>query len=72
MRRLAPHVGDTVTDDPKPRRQGPRPRYISKTTQALLNFSFRGKIPALVIAEALQEKARREGRPLPPEEGRAS
>lgn len=29
-----------------------------------------GKIPALVIAEALREKARREGRPLPPSDGR--
>lgn len=62
-----------MSDSPKPRRQGPRPRYISKTTQALLNFSFRGKIPAVVIAEALAEKARREGRPLPPaDDGRPS
>jgi len=51
-----------------PRRR--QPRYINQTAQALLNFSFHGKIPALVIAEALEEKARREGRPLPPAERR--
>jgi hypothetical protein len=51
---------------PARRRQ---PRYINQLAQALLDFSFRGKIPALVIAEALEEKARREGRPLPPREG---
>lgn len=54
---------------PKPRR--PQPRYVNRRSLALLFFSFRGLIPALVIAEALEEKARREGRPLPPrEEGR--
>lgn len=56
---------------PKPRRS--HPRYVNATSMALLHFSFRGKIPALVIAEALREKARREGRPLPPaDEGRPS
>ena len=50
---------------PKPRRR-PQPRYVNQSSLALLHFSFRGKIPALVIAEAQQEKARREGRPLPP------
>jgi hypothetical protein len=43
-----------------------QPRYVNQTSLALLAFSFRGKIPALVIAEALREKAVREGRPLPP------
>jgi hypothetical protein len=51
---------------PARRRQ---PRYVNQHALALLDFSFRGKIPALVIAEALEEKARREGRPLPPREG---
>ncbi|MDF2712878.1 MAG: hypothetical protein K0R62_8530 [Nonomuraea muscovyensis] len=54
---------------PTPRRR-PQPRYVNQTTLALLHFSFPGQIPALVIAEALREKARREGRPLPPSEGR--
>lgn len=53
---------------PKPRRS--QPRYVNQASLALLGFSFRGLIPARVIAEALQEKARREGRPLPPAEGR--
>ncbi|MET7458494.1 hypothetical protein ABZT03_43140 [Streptomyces sp. NPDC005574] len=53
---------------PAPRR--PQPRYINQRTQALLHYAFPGKIPALVIAEALEEKARREGRPLPPSQGR--
>ena len=57
-----------MTDSPKPRRKGPPARYVNRRALTLLNFSFRGKIPALVIAEALQEKARREGRPLPPAE----
>lgn len=50
-----------------PRRR--QPRYVNRVALALLAFSFRGKIPALVIAEALEEKARREGRPLPPSTG---
>jgi hypothetical protein len=52
-----------------PRRR-PQPRYINQRALVLLAFSFPGQIPALVIAEALREKARREGRPLPPSEGR--
>ncbi|MFL4947530.1 hypothetical protein ACJ6WE_09170 [Streptomyces sp. MMS24-I31] len=52
---------------PKPRR--PQPRYVNQKALALLHFSFRGKVPAYVIAEALEEKARREGRPLPPSAG---
>ena len=55
---------------PRPRR--PQPRYVNRAALALLHFSFRGKIPALVIAEALREKARREGRPMPPSEGAAT
>lgn len=51
-----------------PRRQS-QPRYVNRRALALLRFSFLGKIPALVIAEALEEKARREGRPLPPADG---
>ncbi|MEU0200881.1 MULTISPECIES: hypothetical protein [unclassified Streptomyces] len=54
---------------PRRRRQ---PRYVNQAALALLNFSFPGKIPALVIAEALREKARREGRPLPPSVGGAA
>jgi hypothetical protein len=54
---------------PKPRRKL-HPRYVNQSSLALLRFSFPGKIPALVIAEALAEKARREGRPLPPDDGR--
>jgi hypothetical protein len=50
-------------------RRTPQPRYVNRMSLALLAFSFRGKIPALVIAEALEEKARREGRPLPPKDG---
>jgi hypothetical protein len=49
-----------------------QPRYINQASLALLAFSFRGKIPALVIAEALREKAAREGRPLPPSIGSRS
>jgi hypothetical protein len=56
---------------PAPRRR-PQPRYVNQTTLALLHFSFPSQIPALVIADALREKARREGRPLPPSEGRRS
>jgi hypothetical protein len=48
----------------KPRR--PQPRYVNQRALTLLFFSFRGLIPACVIADALEEKARREGRPLPP------
>lgn len=55
---------------PKPRRR-PQPRYVNQAALALLRFSFPGKIPALVIAEALAEKARREGRPMPPKNGGA-
>ncbi len=51
----------------KPRRS--HPRYVNHKALALLHFSFRGKIPALVIAEALREKALRENRPLPPSDG---
>ncbi|GLP64270.1 hypothetical protein TUSST3_08900 [Streptomyces sp. TUS-ST3] len=61
-----------MSDSPKPRRQGPPARYVNRRALALLGFSFRGMVPSLVIAEALAEKARREGRPLPPAEGRAS
>lgn len=58
---------------PKRRRpHGPAPKYVNQSSLALLRFSFRGKIPALVIAEALEEKARREGRPLPPSAGGAA
>ncbi|WP_030169052.1 hypothetical protein [Streptomyces sp. NRRL S-813] len=53
----------------KPRRR-PQPRYVNRRALALLFFSFRGLIPACVIADALEEKARREGRPLPPLDGR--
>lgn len=52
-----------------PKRRRPQPRYVNQRALALLAFSFRGKIPALVIAEALREKAVRERRPLPPSEG---
>lgn len=52
-------------------RRRPQPRYVNQAALALLRFSFPGKIPALVIAEALTEKARREGRPLPPSGGAA-
>jgi hypothetical protein len=55
---------------PKPARRGPQPRYVNQRALALLGFSFRGLVPACVIADALEEKARREGRPLPPREGR--
>ena len=51
--------------DPQPRRR-PQPRYVNQRALALLAFSYRGLIPACVIADALEEKARREGRPLPP------
>ena len=57
------------TPIPRPRRR-PQPRYVNQNTLALLHFSFPGQIPALVIAEALREKARREGRTLPPSDGR--
>lgn len=43
------------------KRQGHR-RYINATAELLLRDCFPGKIPALVIAEALREKAIREGR----------
>jgi len=58
--------------EPKPRRQGPPARYVNRRALTLLGFNFRGLVPSLVITEALQEKARREGRPLPPAEGRPS
>ncbi|MGW4825018.1 hypothetical protein ACWEP4_40450 [Streptomyces sp. NPDC004227] len=50
-----------------PRRR--QPRYVNQRALALLRFSYRGLVPAYVIAEALEEKARREGRPLPPRDG---
>lgn len=55
----------------KPKRR-PQPRYVNQRALALLFFSFRGLVPACVIAEALEEKARREGRPLPPSIGGAA
>lgn len=55
-----------------PKRRRLQPRYVNQAALALLRFSFAGKVPALVIAEALKEKARREGRPLPPGEGEAT
>lgn len=54
--------------DRKPRRR--QPRYVNQRALALLAFSYRGLIPACVIADALEEKARREGRPIPPSNGR--
>ncbi|MET7688031.1 hypothetical protein ABZT06_08620 [Streptomyces sp. NPDC005483] len=54
------------------RRKGPPSRYVSAASLALLRFSFPGRVPSVVIAQALEEKARREGRPLPPREGDGS
>ena len=45
---------------PKTRR-GHR-RYVNARAELLLRDCFPGLIPALVVAEALEEKARREGR----------
>ncbi|MGW2520425.1 hypothetical protein ACWC09_26120 [Streptomyces sp. NPDC001617] len=45
---------------PKTRR-GHR-RYVNATSELLLRDCFPGMIPALVIADALREKAIREGR----------
>ena len=59
----------TPAEHPKAaRRQGPPARYISRFSMALLKFSFRGRVPSVVVEEALEAKARREGRPLPPRE----
>jgi len=53
-------------------RRRPQPRYVNQKSLRLLFHSFRGMVPAYVIAEALEEKARRESRPLPPRDGRPS
>lgn len=58
-----------TTPQTKPRR-GPQPRYVNQRSLDILSTSFPGMIPAVVIAKALEEKARREHRPLPPAEGR--
>lgn len=42
-------------------RRGHR-RYVNAKAELLLRDCFPGLIPALVVAEALEEKARREGR----------
>ncbi|MFJ6561883.1 hypothetical protein ACIQMV_18880 [Streptomyces sp. NPDC091412] len=50
-------------------RRQPQPKYVNQRSLALLRVSYGGLVPAYVIAEALEEKARREGRPLPPRDG---
>jgi hypothetical protein len=49
-----------MTTNPKP--HGPAPKYINATSRDYLTRCFPGLIPAVVIAEALREKAVREGR----------
>jgi hypothetical protein len=48
-----------------PRRHGPAPKYVNAGARELLSRCFPGLIPALVIEEALAEKAKREGRLVP-------
>jgi hypothetical protein len=47
---------------PKAKPHGPAPKYVNAASRDLLAHCFPGLIPALVIAEALREKAVREGR----------
>jgi hypothetical protein len=46
----------------KPKTHGPAPKYINADSRDYLARCFPGLIPAVVIAEALREKAVREGR----------
>ena len=51
-------------NNPKPP-HGPAPKYVNADSRNTLARCFPGMIPALVIAEALREKAAREGRLAP-------
>jgi hypothetical protein len=53
-------MANTTPTKPKP--HGPAPKYINQQARHYLNDCFPGLIPALVIEEALREKAKREGR----------
>lgn len=46
----------------KTKPHGPAPKYVNQTSRDLLTHCFPGMVPAAVIAEALREKALREGR----------
>jgi hypothetical protein len=48
-----------------PQRHGPAPKYVNASARELLRRCFPGLIPALIIEEALAEKAKREGRLKP-------
>jgi hypothetical protein len=47
------------------RPHGPAPKYINAESRDYLAHCFPGMVPAAVIAEALREKAAREGRLTP-------
>jgi hypothetical protein len=44
------------------KRHGPAPKYVNQDTRDYLDRCFPGLIPAVVIEEAVREKALREGR----------
>jgi hypothetical protein len=54
----------------KPKSHGPAAKYINADSRDYLARCFPGLIPAVVIAEALREKAVREGRLTPTRHGR--
>lgn len=55
-----------------PKTRPARRRYINAATELLLRDCFPGMVPACVIADALREKAIREGRLKTKKPGRAT
>lgn len=55
--------------NPVRRHHGPAAKFINEVSAAILTHCYAGLVPAVVIEEALVEKALREGK-VPPKTGR--
>lgn len=58
-----------MTANPVRRHHGPAAKFISQKSAEILASWYAGLVPAVVIEEALVEKALREGK-VPPKTGR--
>ncbi|MFI5992441.1 hypothetical protein ACIBAC_11390 [Streptomyces sp. NPDC051362] len=58
-----------MTANPVRRHHGPAAKFISQASADILARCYAGLVPAVVIEEALVEKALREGK-VPPKTGR--